>query len=45
MVVILSKEEDRKDIGEERLPYSLTDLITKPKRKHEVEFTFDDTEN
>jgi len=43
MVVILSKEEERKDIGEQKLPYSLTDLIIKPKKKHDVEFTFDDT--
>lgn len=47
MVVILSKEEERSDIGELPLSYSLTDMCLPEERKKKptLEFTFEDTEN
>lgn len=46
MVVILSKEEERRDIGEPELSYSLTDLKEPDySEKQPLEFTFEDTEN
>lgn len=45
MVVILSKEERRQELGEPDLPYELTDLIIKEKdNSSEFKFNFDDSE-
>lgn len=45
MIVILSKEEERKDIGQPPLQYSLSDLKITGSQKTPLEFTFDDSEN
>jgi hypothetical protein len=46
MVVILSKEEERRDIGQPPLPYSITDMeLPELRTKQSLEFTFEDTEN
>lgn len=45
MVVILSKEELRSDVGMERINYSLTDILDKkPVVKKNVDFKFDETD-
>lgn len=46
MVVILSKEEKRQELGEPDLPYELTDLIVKEENDGlEFKFRFDDSES
>jgi len=46
MVVILSKEEKRQELGEPDLPYELSDLIVKEENDGlEFKFRFDDSES
>jgi hypothetical protein len=46
MVVILSKEEKRQELGEPELPYELTDLRVKEEDDGlEFKFNFDDSES
>jgi hypothetical protein len=42
MLVILSKEEKRKELGEPDLPYELTDLRVKEEEDLTFEFNFDE---
>ncbi len=43
MVVILSKEEERTDMGLKNLPYSLSDIKrSKGKAKKDLDFKFDE---
>lgn len=45
MVVILSKEELRSDVGMDRIKYSLTDILDKKQViKKNVDFKFDESD-
>lgn len=44
MLVILSKQEERRDIGENNLPYNVSDIITRRKRVKREDFILDEAD-
>lgn len=44
MLVILSKQEERRDIGENNLPYNVSDIITRRKRLKREDFILDEAD-